>query len=88
MALTTHNYVAAYFWTLDEEWCYVQVYRISGNTSFFLHRLFNSWPGYTGTIFGFKNLVLKELEIRIKIMYCVKYYKTRLKPFCFSGPDL
>jgi hypothetical protein len=45
-------------------------------------------PAILGQYLDLQNLGLKEPEVRRIIMYCLKYYKTGLKPFCFSGPDL
>jgi hypothetical protein len=39
-------------------------------------------------IFTYNNSNLKELEILIKIIYILKYDKTGVTPFCFSGPEL
>jgi hypothetical protein len=39
-------------------------------------------------IWAYNHLHLKELEILRKAMYYLRYDKSGLKRFCFSGPEL
>ena len=40
------------------------------------------------SIWAYNNLHLKELEILRKVTYYLRYDKSGLKRFCFSGPEL
>ena len=45
-------------------------------------------PSAEGQYFTYNHSNLKEPEILRKIIYCLKYDKTGVTPFYFSGPEL